>query len=178
MYQTVGRPASIWLKVEAVISHVFVKMSGIESKEEAQQVAKLTLPDGRVIDLPLLTPCMGAPCLDIRALQSHGLYTYDPGFGSTAACSSSLSYIDGEKGLLMHRGYRIEDLAKNCSYLEVCYLLLNGELPSRSELSLFNSAVLSHMMLHDKLRKFFDGFKDNSHPMAIMVGVVGSLSAF
>eukprot|EP00606_Chrysophyceae_sp_TOSAG23-5_P000949 GSChrysophyteH2.ASY1.ANO1.891.1 assembled CDS len=142
------------------------------------KVATLTMPDGRMLELPLLRPTMGATCIDIRSLQAHGLYTYDPGFGSTAACSSSLSYINGEEGLLMHRGYRIEDLAKNCSYLEVCYLLLNGDLPTHAELNQFNSAVLSHMPLHDKLRKFFDGFKDGAHPMAIMVGVVGSLSAF
>ena len=146
--------------------------------ECGKQIAKLTLPDGSVLDLPVLVPNLGAPCIDVRSLQSHGYYTFDPGFTSTASCSSSISYIDGAAGLLMHRGYRIEDLAAHCSYLEVCYLLLNGELPTGEELTAFQDGVLSHMMLHEKLRKFFDGFKDGAHPMSIMVGVVGSLSAF
>ena len=149
-----------------------------DPKKEALPMAKLTLPDGKVIDLPILMPRLGAPCIDIRSLQSYGYYTYDPGFTSTASCSSSISYIDGNAGLLMHRGYRIEDLAANCTYLEVCYLLLNGELPTSEELNAFQACVLGHMMLHEKLRQFFDGFKDGAHPMAIMVGVVGSLSAF
>ena len=148
------------------------------SDSQAQQFAKLTMPDGTVIDLPVMEPKLGAKCIDVRKLQSYGYYTYDPGFTSTASCSSSISYIDGDAGLLMHRGYRIEDLAANCTYLEVCYLLLHSDLPTSTELNQFRKAVLSHMMLHEKLRKFFDGFKDGAHPMAIMVGVVGSLSAF
>jgi citrate synthase len=143
-----------------------------------QQTATLTLPDGKVIELPILKPSMGPPVLDVRKLGQEGYFTYDPGFTSTASCTSSLTYIDGPQGLLMHRGYRIEDLAKHCNYLEMCYLLLNGELPTAHEFTKFNAAVLSHMMLHEKLRNFFLGYKDGAHPMSIMVGVVGSLSAF
>jgi citrate synthase len=144
----------------------------------SKEVAKLTLPSGEVIELPILTPTLGPAVIDVRNLQSHGLYTFDPGFTSTASCASALTYIDGPAGILMHRGYRIEDLALNCSYLEICYLLLNGELPNDTELRQFVAAVKSHMMLHEKLRSFFLGYKDGAHPMAIMVGVVGSLSAF
>jgi len=128
--------------------------------------------------LPMYIPTSGEPCIDIRSLQSHGYYTYDPGFTSTASCDSSITYIDGPAGVLMHRGYRIEALAENCSYLEVAYLLLNGELPTAIELMKFEKGVMSNMMLHEKLRKFFEGYRDGAHPMAIMVGVVGSLSAF
>lgn len=178
----------------------------------SEKFAVVTLPDGTVINLPILTPSGGGPdCIDVRTLQSKGYCTYDPGFTSTASCSSAISYIDGPKGVLLHRGYRIEELAKHCSYLEVCYLLLNGDLPSQHQLQIFDRAIKSHMMLHEKvlhiaylpmcclfmphtclspsspflssyyplqLRTFFSGFKDDSHPMAIMVGVVGSLSAF
>ena len=146
--------------------------------EHLQQVATLTLPDGKVVELPILQPSIGPGVIDVRNLRQSGYFTYDPGFTSTASCASSLTYIDGPAGLLMHRGYRIEELAKNCSYLEVCYLLLNGDLPTAQELVKFNAAVLSHMMLHEKLRNFFLGYKDGAHPMSIMVGVVGSLSAF
>lgn len=145
---------------------------------QVDQVAKLTLPDGKVVELPILQPSIGPAVIDVRKLGQEGYFTYDPGFTSTASCTSSLTYIDGPEGLLMHRGYRIEDLAANCSYLEICFLLLNGELPTHSELTKFNAAVLSHMMLHEKLRNFFLGYKDGAHPMSIMVGVVGSLSAF
>ncbi len=140
--------------------------------------AVLTLPDGRIIYLPMLKPTHGNPCIDVRTLASHGVYAYDPGFTSTASCSSALTFIDGPKGILMHRGYRIEDLAQNCTFLEVAYLLLNGELPTEKELNRFTAAVKSHMMLHEKLRSFFQGYKEGAHPMAILVGVVGSLSAF
>lgn len=100
-----------------------------------EKYATLTLPDGKEIKLPVLTPCGGGPdCIDVRSLQANGYYCYDPGFTSTASCSSAITYIDGPQGVLLHRGYRIEDLAANCSYLEVCYLLLNGDLPSRLQL--------------------------------------------
>lgn len=142
-------------------------------------VARLEMPDGTVIELPVLRATGGGPnCIDVRSLQSHGYYTFDPGFTSTASCESAITFIDGPAGILLHRGYRIEDLAANCSYLELCYLILNGELPSATKLEEFNSAIFHHMMLHEKLRSFFQGFKDGAHPMAIMVGVVGSLSAF
>ena len=138
--------------------------------------AKLILPDGREVFLPIVKPVCGNPCIDIRSLGSHGYYTFDPGFTSTASCTSHLPYINGAEGKLLHRGYRIEDLAANCTYLEVCFLLLNGELPTASALAAFKRKISASMLLHEKLRKFLDGFKDGSHPMAIMVGVVGSLS--
>jgi len=147
--------------------------------ESKCEMAILTLPGGQVIELPLCIPRGGGPtCIDIRSLQNHGYFTYDPGFTSTASCSSAITYIDGPKGILLHRGYRIEDLCEHCSYLEVAYLLLNGDLPTADKLAEFNAAVLHHMLLHEKLRAFFTGYKDAAHPMAVMVGVVGSLSAF
>ena len=141
--------------------------------------ALLTLPDGREIKLPVLKPTGDGPqCIDVRSLVSHGYFTYDPGFTSTASCSSALTYIDGPKGVLLHRGYRIEDLAANCGFLEVVYLLINGELPSLTQYVAFQEAVTRNMLLNERLRTFFSGFRDGAHPMAIMVGVVGSLSAF
>ena len=153
-------------------------MSGL-----SEEFATLTLRDGKggvkEVKLPILRQQSDSEdvplCLDIRSLQSHGIYTYDPGFTSTASCSSSITYIDGPAGVLLHRGYHIEDLAAHCSYLELCYLLLNGELPSTSELDEFTMAINTHTLLHEKLRSFFQGFKDGAHPMAIMTGVVGSL---
>jgi citrate synthase len=141
--------------------------------------ATLILPDGKTVKLPIIYPSGGGnPCIDVRTLGSEGYFTYDPGFTSTASCTSALTFIDGPKGILLHRGYRIEDLASNCTFLEVAYLLLNGALPSSKQLIDFRKGVMSHMMLNEKLRSFFTGFKDGAHPMAIMVGVVGSLSAF
>ena len=140
---------------------------------DSTETATLTLPNGDTISLPVYEPSGGGPkCIDVRSLGSYGYFTYDPGFTSTAACSSKLSYIDGPNGILLHRGYRIEDLAAHCSYLEVCYLLLNGELPSKTQLYDFQSAVSSHMLLHEKLKSFMSGFKDGAHPMAIMVSVI------
>lgn len=153
-------------------------MELVKEMSTLSQVALLTLPDGRRVELPVLEPSVGTPCIDIRKLAAMGVYSYDPGFTSTASCSSAITFIDGPAGVLLHRGYRIEDLASNCSYLEVCYLLLNGELPTSAALRQFNAAVKSHMMLHERLRSFFQGYKEGAHPMAILVGVVGSLSAF
>ena len=140
--------------------------------------ALLTLPDGREVKLPILKPTDGPQCIDVRSLSSYGYFTYDPGFTSTASCSSALTYIDGPKGILLHCGYCIEDLAANCEYLEVVYLLINGELPSSTQYTAFKRAIASNMLLNERLRAFFTGFRDGAHPMAIMVGVVGSLSAF
>ena len=146
----------------------------------SEGVATLTLPDGTKLQLPLIPPSVdgGTQYIDVRGLNARGVNVYDPGFTSTASCSSRISYIDGPKGILLHRGYRIEDLAQNCSYLEVAFLLLNGELPTADQFRDFSVAIGKHSMLHEKLRAFFTGFKDGAHPMAIMVGVVGSLSAF
>lgn len=132
-------------------------------------------------ELPVLTPSgdMGARVIDIRALGAKtGFFTHDPGFTSTSSCASAITFIDGEKGVLLHRGYPIEQLARACSFPEVAYLLVEGELPSSSELAAFEKELKSHRMVHTKLITFFEGFKSDAHPMAIMVGVCGALSAF
>ncbi|NBQ84879.1 MAG: citrate (Si)-synthase, partial [Methylophilaceae bacterium] len=139
----------------------------------------LTFDNGQEpIELPILSGNLGVDVIDIRSLGKHGVFTYDPGFLSTASCSSSITYIDGEKGLLYYRGYPIEQLAKNCDFLEVAYLLMHGELPSLEQKTSFTDTVHQHTMLHDQLTKVFSGFRRDAHPMAVMVGVVGSMSAF
>ena len=142
----------------------------------------ITLTDnttGKQIELPILRGSKGPATVDIRGLYKElGYFTYDPGFMSTDSCSSGITYIDGEKGILMYRGYPIEVLAENSNYLEVCYLLLNGELPTAEELNEFTDIIHEHTMLHEALRNFYNGFRHDAHPMAIMVGIVGALSAF
>jgi len=134
---------------------------------------------GKRVDLDILTPTSGPRVIDIRPLARElGYFTYDPGFMSTASCSSGLTYLEGERGVLQYRGYPIEELARHSTYMEVCYLLLHGELPQRSELDGFVDIITNHTMLHEALKRFFSGFRRDAHPMAIMVGVVGALSAF
>ena len=130
------------------------------------------------IELPILTGSLGTDVIDIRSLGKHGIYTYDPGFMSTASCNSNITFIDGEKGLLYYRGYPIEQLAEHCDFLEVSYLLTHGELPNAEQKALFTNTIGSHTMLHDQLNTVFRGFRRDAHPMAVMVGVVGSMSAF
>lgn len=130
------------------------------------------------IELPILSGHLGNDVLDIRHLGKHGYFTFDPGFMSTASCSSSITFIDGEKGLLYYRGYPIEELAEKADFLEVAYLLINGELPSEEQKSQFVGTVRKHTMLHDQMSNFFRGFRRDAHPMAVMVGVVGAMSAF
>jgi citrate synthase len=130
------------------------------------------------IDLPIYSGTLGPDVVDVGSLTGQGLFTYDPGFVSTAACESQITYIDGGKGILLHRGYPIEQLAEHSDYLETCYLLLYGELPSEEEKESFVRTVTSHTMVHEQLAHFFNGFRRDSHPMAIMCGVVGALSAF
>lgn len=131
------------------------------------------------IELPILSPTVGPEVLDIRKLYAQSdLFTYDPGFTSTAACDSSITYIDGEKGELWYRGYPIEQLAEHSNYLEVCYLLLYGELPNKDQLDDFVGRVTRHTMVHEQMTNFFRGFRRDAHPMATMVGVVGAMSAF
>ena len=130
------------------------------------------------IDLPIYSGTLGPDVVDVGSLTGQGLFTYDPGFVSTAACESQITYIDGGKGILLHRGYPIEQLAEHSDYLETCYLLLYGELPSEEEKGSFVRTVTSHTMVHEQLAHFFNGFRRDSHPMAIMCGVVGALSAF
>ena len=130
------------------------------------------------IELPVLSGTAGNDVIDIRALGKHGVFTYDPGFMSTASCSSHITFIDGEKGLLYHRGYPIEQLAEHCDFLEVSYLLMHGELPNAAQKDEFTKTISSHTMLHDQLNNIFRGFRRDAHPMAVMIGVVGSMSAF
>lgn len=130
------------------------------------------------IELPVLAGSLGNDVVDIRTLSKHGIFTYDPGFMSTAACNSNITFIDGEEGLLYYRGYPIEQLAEHCNYLEVAYLLMHGELPSAAEKQQFTETISGSTMLHDQLNNIFRGFRRDAHPMAVMVGVVGSLSAF
>ena len=146
----------------------------------ATKTATLTFNDsGKSVDLPIIEGSVGPEVIDVRRLYADtGYFTYDPGFTSTASCTSNLTYIDGEEGILMHRGYRIEDLAENCDFMEVCYLLLHGELPDDKEKDQFVHNITYHTMLHEQMMNFFRGFRRDSHPMAIMVGVVGALSAF
>jgi len=136
------------------------------------------LIDGKTIDLKVLEGTMGPGAIDVSPLFKSGYYTYDPGFLSTAACESKITYIDGDKGILLYRGYPIDQLAAKSSFLEVCYLLLNGELPERDAYNSFCTQIKNHTMVHEQIRNFFNGFRRDAHPMAIMVGVVGALSAF
>lgn len=130
------------------------------------------------VELPILSGNLGSDVIDIRNLGKHGIFTYDPGFLSTASCNSNITFIDGEKGLLYYRGYPIEQLAENCDFLEVAYLLSNGELPNADQKANFSASVRSHTMLHDQMDNVFRGFRRDAHPMAVMVSVVGAMAAF
>ena len=135
--------------------------------------------DDKDYDLPVLSPTIGPYVVDIRKLYGEAdIFTFDPGFTSTAACESSITYIDGDKGELLYRGYPIEQLADKSTHLEVCYLLLYGNLPTADQLADFNARVTRHTMVHEQMHYFFRGFRRDSHPMATMVGVVGAMSAF
>lgn len=148
------------------------------SKIEAQK-AILTLPNGQNYEIPVLQGSTGPDVLDIRKLYTEtGYFTYDPGYTSTASCESGLTFIDGEQGILSHRGYAIEELAEKSTYLEVCYLLLYGELPTQEQFDEFDSHITNHSLVHEQLLYFYRGFRRDAHPMSIMVGVVGALSAF
>jgi citrate synthase len=142
------------------------------------RVATLTLDDGRSIELPILSGTLGPDVIDMRALNKLGVFTYDPAFFATASCTSAITFIDGDVGLLYYRGYPIEQLAEHSDFLEVCYLLLNGELPNAVQKTAFVHKVTEHTMVHDQMARFFTGFRRDAHPMAVMVGVVGALSAF
>ena len=142
------------------------------------KVATLNLGEQQ-IDLPIISGTVGPDVLDIRKLYAQSdCFTFDPGFTSTASCESQLTYIDGDEGVLLHRGYSIEELSEESSFMEVSYLLLNGELPSKQELGEFSHTISRHTMLHEQLATFYRGFRRDAHPMAIMCGVVGALSAF
>ena len=145
---------------------------------DTKNTATLTFGDQK-IELPIHSPTVGPDVIDIRKLYAQGhVFTYDPGYTSTASCESSITYIDGDKGELLHRGYPIDQLAEKSHYLEVCYLLLYGELPSGAQLETFENHVTGHTMLHEQMMFFFRGFRRDAHPMAVMTGVVGAMSAF
>jgi citrate synthase len=145
-----------------------------------QQKAILKIPGvEKEIELPIINGTDGPSAIDVRNLyQESGHFTYDPGFMSTASCESSITYIDGEAGILRHRGYNIVELAEKSDFMEVCYLLLYGELPNQVQKNKFVHSIKHHTMVHEQLQLFFRGFQRNSHPMSIMVGTVSSLSAF
>ena len=121
---------------------------------------------------------LGYPVINVEGVQAQGYFTYDPGFKVTAPVESKITYIDGDKGQLLHRGYPIDQLAEKADYLEVCYELIHGELPTKEQKQDFDSKVRNHTMIHEQLRRFYDGFRRDAHPMAVMCGVVGALSAF
>jgi citrate synthase len=142
------------------------------------ETAKVSFDD-KSVELPILKGTDGPAVVDIRKLYAEAdVFTYDPGFTSTASCESKITFIDGDKGVLLHRGYPIDQLAEKSSFLEVCYLLLNGELPNAKEFDAFEHNITYHTMLHEQFDRFFNGFRRDAHPMAIMVGAVGALSAF
>lgn len=145
----------------------------------ADKKAVLTI-DGieQTVELPILTGTLGPDVIDVRSLGSTGVFTYDPGFMATASCESKITFIDGGKGVLLHRGYPIDQLAAKSDYLELCFLLLNGELPTTEERKKFEETISRHTMVHEQLTQFFKGFRRDAHPMAVMCGVVGALSAF
>ncbi len=146
---------------------------------ESNGKAILNYGDGRIAEFPTLGGTIGPDVVDIRALYAKtGMFTYDPGFLSTASCRSAITYIDGDQGVLLYRGYPIEQLAVHCDFLEVCYLLLYGELPNRKQRDVFVWTVTRHTMVHEQLIRLYSGFRRDSHPMAVLVGVVGAHSAF
>ena len=134
--------------------------------------------DGKEIELPIYSGTLGPDVIDVKDVLASGHFTFDPGFMATAACESKITFIDGDKGVLLHRGYPIDQLATQADYLETCYLLLNGELPNAEQKAEYDAKVRNHTMVHDQVSRFFNGFRRDAHPMAIMVGVVGALSAF
>lgn len=142
------------------------------------EVAKLIIPSKETLELPVIHGTLGPDVLDISELSKEEIFTFDPGFRATAACESKITFIDGNKGQLLHRGYPIEQLAEKSDFIEVCYLLLFGELPNKAEKDHFFSKIKNHTLVHEQLIKFFSGFRRDAHPMAVMCGVVGALSAF
>jgi len=144
----------------------------------ADKKAQLIIEGAAPIDLPVYSGTMGPDVVDVRGLTAEGVFTFDPGFMATSSCESKITYIDGEKGVLLHRGYPIDQLAEKADFLETCFLLLKGELPTDEEKAKFDSTIKNHTMVHEQLKTFFNGFRRDAHPMAIMCGVVGALSAF
>ena len=146
--------------------------------ESSDIKATLTIENGPTLELPVYKGTIGPDVVDISQLTPNGHFTFDPGFVSTASCESQITFIDGGKGVLLHRGYPIEQLAKHSSHLEACYLLIYGELPTQEQKAHFEYTISRHTMVHEQLRTFYSGFRRDAHPMAILCGVVGALSAF
>jgi citrate synthase len=146
----------------------------------AEKLATLSFSDGKPsVDFPVLGGTMGPDVIDVRSLYAKtGMFTYDPGYLSTASTRSKITFIDGDEGVLEYRGYPIEQLAEHCTFLEVCYLIMNGELPNKEQLDTFVDTVMHHTMVHEQLSRFYTGFRRDAHPMAVLCGVVGALSAF
>ena len=144
----------------------------------ADKKAQLIIEGAAPIELPVYSGTMGPDVVDVRGLTAQGVFTFDPGFMATSSCESKITYIDGEKGVLLHRGYPIDQLAEKSDFLETCFLLLKGELPNAEEKTKFDNTIKNHTMVHEQLKNFFNGFRRDAHPMAIMCGVVGALSAF
>ena len=144
-----------------------------------EEAYRLITPDGHELELPVHKGTTGPDVIDIgRLYKNQGVFTYDPGFVATGSCASDITFIDGEKGILMYRGYPVEQLAAHSNFIEVCYLLLNGELPTKSELEEFDTTIRTHTMLNEGMLNFFKGFRYNAHPMAMLSAVVGSMSAY
>lgn len=144
----------------------------------ADNKAKLTTGSKGDIDLDILSPTIGQDVIDVRTLGSKGFFTYDLGFTSTASCESKITYIDGDQGILLHRGFPIDQLATEASYLEVCYILLYGEAPTQEQYDVFKNTVTRHTMIHEQITRMLNGFRRDSHPMAVLCGVTGALAAF
>jgi len=155
-------------------------MKTVENDMEQKRTATLDLGNGSPpLEFPVMAGSMGPEVVDIRSLHARsGVFTYDPGYFSTASCSSKITFIDGDAGILLYRGYPIEQLARQCDFMEVCYLLMNGELPTSEQKISFDYTIKEHTMVHEQLARFYTGFRRDAHPMAVMVGVVGALSAF
>ena len=145
---------------------------------ETNRKVTLSYDEGKTLEMPVMSGSLGPDVVDIRSFAKTGMFTFDPGFLATAACESSITFIDGDIGQLYYRGYPIEQLAEHSDFLESCYLLLNGELPTTEQFAEFNRKIMRHNMLNDQIMSFFKGFRRDAHPMAVMVGVVGALSAF
>ena len=134
--------------------------------------------DNKEVELPILKGTAGQDVIDVRTLGSTGYFTYDPGFMATGSCESSITYIDGAEGVLLHRGFPIGELAQNSDYLEVCYMLLHGDQPTAEQYSEFKNTITNHTLVHEQINMFFQGFRNDSHPMAMLCGTVGALSSF
>jgi citrate synthase len=155
-----------------------VRIHKAENIMEAKGKALLTIDGGHSVELPVYGGTLGPDVIDVRGLLKAGYFTYDPGFMSTASCNSKITFIDGDAGQLYYRGYPIEQLAQKCNFVETCYLILNGELPTRAHYDEFSGMLTRHTMVHEQVSRFFQGFRRDAHPMAVLVGCVGALSAF